>query len=117
VHWPNGSLKVNLRYRGTFGGYYSLAGANSDYNINIGKTKPNTDYTLRIRKLYNGNKSIVGEVKDDTKWVTVVATPASVFQAKANCVRIGKFDSHGNAVDYSFAGQIGRSTIRDFKIS
>jgi hypothetical protein len=110
VLWPNGSIKVNLRCGGQFGGYY-----NSDYNINIGRVRPNTDYGLRIRKLPDGH--IVGEVQDSGRWVIVVAVPSTIFRTKANRVRIGKTDLRGASNDHDVAGAVGISTIRDFKIS
>ena len=116
VIWPNGSLKVNLRRGGRFGGYY-----NNDYNINLGNVKPDTDYTLRIRRLYNNSQTIVGEVQDGQQWVTVMAVPASVFQPKPTCIRVGKTDQRGrptdNAPDNVPSGQVGTCTIKNIKIT
>jgi hypothetical protein len=108
VIWPNASMKVNLRYSGGFGGYF-----NNDYNIQQGRSKPETDYGLRIRK--SGSR-YYGEVHDGKRWVIVVVVPSYVFHGDPICVRIGKTDIRGNAVDYRGAGETGKSYVKKFKM-
>ncbi len=109
VRWPNATMKVNLRYGGTFGGYF-----NRDYNIQLGRTQPDTDYTLRIR--IDGNR-FVGEVKDGNQWVVVVAVPASILRSDPICVRLGKTGLLGDAVDYHISGPEGKSYVKAFKMT
>ena len=109
VQWPNATMKVNLRFSGGFGGYF-----NHDYNIQQGRTKPDTDYTVRIKRV--GNRYI-GEVKDGSRWVTVVAVPSYVFRGDPVYVRIGKTDLLGNAKDHHVSGPEGSCSVKGLKIS
>jgi len=108
VGWPNGMLKVNLR-KETFGGYY-----NSNYNISVGETKPNTNYPVRIRR---SRTTWVGEVMDSNKWYTVIEVPLSTFPNNPIVVRVGKTALLGGNIDHNPIGDVGRCTISDFKIS
>lgn len=109
VQWPNGYIKVNLRFGGTFGGYF-----NGSYNINIGRVKPNTNYKIQIRR---SGANFVGEVQDGGRWHTVVSVPTRLFPHPPTAVRLGKTDLHGRAVSYSAAGKMGDSTIKDFVLT
>ena len=109
VMWPNATMKVNLRYGGGFGGYF-----NTDENITIGRTKPNTDYKVRIKKYKN---NYVGEIYDGKQWIILVAVPASVFRGDPIRVRVGKTDQSGGASDYGTPGPEGQCSIRGFKVS
>ena len=108
VQWPNGMLKVNLRSRGTFGGYY-----NSNANLGIGKTKPNTNYYVRIRKTSN---SWQGQVKEGTTWHTVIAVPLSIFPHNPVAIRLGKTGKLGYSGNYRVAGLRGQCRIKNFTI-
>lgn len=108
VHWPNGYIKVNLRYNGAFGGY-----VNGSYNISIGKVKPDKDYGLRIRRT---GRTFVGEVLDGGKWYKVVEVPVRVFPHPPIMVRLGKTDLNGNATSYHVSGAKGQSVIKEFKL-
>lgn len=110
--WANGSLKVNLRRNGSFGGYY-----NNDFNINVGKVRPNTTYAVRLRRLYNSGNPIIGEVRDGDRWYTIMTIPSSVFSGNSYLVRVGKTDLRGQSTDYRLAGPIGKSTASNIKIS
>jgi hypothetical protein len=109
VHWPNGNIKVNLRFNGAFGGY-----VNGGYNINIGKVKPNKDYKLRIRLTSN---SYVGEVQDGGKWYKVVEVSRRVFPHPPTVVRVGKTDLRGQLTNYHRSGPVGESTVKDFTLT
>lgn len=114
LQFPTGVLKVNLRYAGTFGGYF-----NTNCEISIGKVKPNTDYTVRIRK--DGNAWNC-EVKDGSDWFTAMSIPTSIFPMEPTAVRIGKTGLLGSTRDYSppktpEAGEVGVCTARDFVIN
>jgi hypothetical protein len=108
VQWPNGMLKVNLRKGGSFGGYY-----NTIYNLNIGKTQPNKDYPIRIRRT---SKSWVGEVRDGRKWHVVIEVPLNIFPYNPASIRIGKTGLLGYSGDYKVAGSQGSCTISNFKL-
>lgn len=110
VQWPNGILKVNVRSGGRFGGYF-----NGTYNINLGSVKPNTDYTLRIRKSNNG--TYIGEVQDGNNWFTVIEIPISVLPHNPVAVRIGKTDMTGQPSNHIEAGSTGSCTLRNFQFN
>jgi hypothetical protein len=76
VHWPNGFLKLNLRYASSFGGYSHL-----DNNLDAGKVKPNTTYGLRIRIQDN---TYIGEIRDNGDWIKVIQTPITIFNNSFN---------------------------------
>ena len=107
VIWPNANLKVNLRHGHKFGGYF-----NGAENLNIGLVKPNTDYTLRIRKSNAG--TYIAEVQDAGKWYTVLELPGSLFPLPPVAVRVGKTDNSSDPVTYSNPGDAGTVTFRDF---
>lgn len=107
VQWPTGVMKVNVRYNEKFGGYF-----NGTYNINIGVVKPNTDYTLRIRKSTVG--TYVGEVQEGGKWFTVIELPVSIFPQNPIAVRVGKNDLVGGATNHIDLGVVGVCTFKDF---
>lgn len=109
IQWPNGMLKVNLRYGGSFGG-----GFNSIENLAVGKTKPNTDYNVRFRRT---RRTYVGEVQDNGKWYTVIEVPRSIFPTNPVAVRIGKTGRLGHIRDYRVASDVGTCSIRNFKVS
>lgn len=114
LQFPTGMLKVNLRFNGAFGGYF-----NSNYSIDVGKVKPNTDYPVRLRR---DSKTWFCEVKEGRKWFTAMAVPRSIFPMDPIAVRIGKTGSLGSTRDHSpprttKAGPAGECTIRDLKIS
>lgn len=108
VQWPTGTIKVNVRHKDRFGGYF-----NGTFNISIGSVKPNTDYTLRIRKSTVG--TYVGEVQDGNRWSTVIELPASLFSQPPISVRVGKNDLTGQPANHSDAGTVGVCTFRDFQ--
>lgn len=107
VVWPTGTMKVNVRHGDRFGGYF-----NGTYNINVGQAQPNTDYGLRIRK--STVNTWVGEVRDGTRWHTVMELPTSIFPHPPVSVRVGKNDISGNPSDHTEAGADGTCTFRDF---
>lgn len=112
VQWPNGFLKVNLRHGDKFCGAF-----NTNESMAIGSVKPNTDYTLRIRKTQN---SYVGEVLDDGRWFVVIEVPTSVFPLQPVAVRLGKTGLTGSTTDFApssttEAGGMGVCTIKDIK--
>lgn len=109
IQWPNGMLKVNLRKGGRFGGYY-----NSNYHIDIGKTQSNKSYPVRIRRTAS---SWIGEVQELRRWHTVVEVPLSIFPHNPTAVRIGKTGLLGYSGDHGTAGNKGKCTISNFKIS
>lgn len=106
VRWPTGLLKINVRYNDKFGGYF-----NGAYNISVGAVKPNTDYTLRIRK---SSGTYVGEIQNNGKWHTVIELPVSIFPNKPISVRVGKTDLTGGASNHTSAGQTGTCTFKNF---
>ena len=108
VIWPNATMKVNLRHGGGFGGYF-----NNDYNIQQGRTQPDTDYGLRIRIV---GSRCYGEVHDGKRWVPVVVVPSYIFRGNPICVRIGKTDMQGGANDHNQGGPVGKSTVKSFKM-
>lgn len=109
VEFPTGMLKVNLRYNGQFGGYF-----NDNYYLNVGKTEPNKNYRVRIRR--SGN-TWMGEVLDDKRWYTVVAVPDSVFGTNPRLVRLGKTGLLGSTSDHGWSesesGPVGSCSIKD----
>ncbi len=107
IQWPTGIMKVNLRFNNKFGGYF-----NTNANIGIGLVKPNTDYTLRIRKT---SATYIGEVMDGTKWYTVIELPLSIFPQSPIAVRVGKTDTIGQPTNHTEAGMVGTCTFKDFK--
>ena len=109
IQWPNGYIKVNLRFGGTFGGYF-----NGSYNINIGRVKPNTNYKIRIRR---AGANFTGEVYAGGRWHTVVAVPTRLLPHPPVAIRLGKTDLHGRAVSFSAAGKMGDSTIKNFVLT
>jgi hypothetical protein len=109
IHWPNGYLKVNLRYGSAFGGYI-----NGTYNINIGKVKPNKQYDLRIA---TKSTSYVCEVLDGGKWYTIIEVPKRIFPYPPIMVRIGKTDLNGGLTNYNQSGDKGTSFIKSFSLT
>lgn len=107
IQWPEGIMKVNVRFGDRFGGYF-----NGTYNINIGNVKPQTDYTLRIRKSTVG--TFVGEVQDGGRWFTVIEIPASIFPNRPVAVRIGKTDLTGQPSNHTEAGAVGSCTLKNY---
>lgn len=113
LQFPDGILKVNLRYNGAFGGCF-----NGQEYLNVGKVKPNTNYRLRVRKHRN---TWVGEVQDNNKWYTAVAIPQSIFRQNPVAVRIGKTGMMGSTRDHSpprtkRAGAKGKCTVTDIVV-
>jgi len=108
LQWPNGMIKINLRYGGPFGGYF-----NSQEYLTIGQTKTNKDYRLRLRK---SNSTWIGEVQDDNKWYTILSVPSSIFPLNPVCVRIGKTGNLGSTRDYNNVGPVGSCTIKNFSL-
>ena len=106
VHWPNGYIKLNLRQGGAFGGY-----VNGSFNINIGKTQANKDYTLRIR---NTGTTYIGEIKDGAQWFTVVEVPTKMFPYPPTMIRLGKTNLDANIVNHTTEGDVGESVIKEF---
>jgi hypothetical protein len=109
VQWANGMLKVNLRQGGSFGGYY-----NTNAALNVGKVKPNKNYQLRIRRTAH---TVVGDVKEGSKWYKVMEVPKSVFSGEPLFVRVGKTGRLGHSGDYQIGGAIGECQISKFEIS
>jgi hypothetical protein len=107
VVWPTGTMKVNVRHNNKFGGYF-----NGTYNINIGTVKPNTDYSLRIRK--STANTWVGEVKDGDTWHTVIELPRSIFPHPPVAIRVGKNDLVGGPSNHTDAGADGTCIFRNF---
>jgi hypothetical protein len=111
IEWPTGMMKVNIRSK-TFGGYF-----NSNYNIGIGKVKPNTEYIVRIRKTA---KTYIGDVFDNGRWYTVIELPRSIFPMNPAYLRIGKTGDMGGTRDHArsgaAAGPMGKSLISDVQI-
>lgn len=108
VHWPNGFIKLNLRYGLTFGGYSHL-----DTNFDAGSVKPNTTYTLRIR---NTPHTYVGEIKDGQIWVQMIEMPKNLFPHPPTMVRIGKTNHKSQLKQHRALGKLGTSTISQFQI-
>lgn len=110
VQWPEGFLKVNLRHGGTFGGVL-----NGNENLSVGRVKPQTDYTLRIRKTA---RSYVGEVMENRRWYSVIEVPRSVFPSKPAVLRVGKTGTNGSTIDHNAneSGPMGACVVRNIKI-
>jgi|3_EtaG_2_1085321.scaffolds.fasta_scaffold00090_48 hypothetical protein len=108
VQWPNGMLKVNLR-KSSFGGYY-----NTNYRIDVGRTKRNKAYPVRIRKTA---QTWIGEVQELRKWHAVIEVPLSVFPHDPIAVRVGKTGTLGHSGDHGTAGKKGKCSISGFKIT
>lgn len=106
VHWNSGSIKINLRSDGTFGGY-----VNGAYNIGTGKVTPNSTYQLRIRV---SGQSLLGEIKDNIKWHTLVQTPIKTFSRRPTAIRIGKTDLFANPINHTDSGDVGESVFSNF---
>lgn len=111
VQWPEGFLKVNLRHGGTFGGV-----VNGTENLSVGRVKPQTEYTLRIRKT---GRTYVGEVMDNRRWYPIIEVPRSVFPSKPAVLRVGKTGANGSTMNHGAsdneAGPVGSCTIRNIK--
>lgn len=108
VIWPNGVLKVSLRYNGSFTGSLN----NKDL-LGIGKVKENTEYTMRIRKTAN---TYVGEVKNDQQWITVIEVPTTVFAAEPLYLTIGKTNRNGFIGNGPLLGTTGQCRFRDLDV-
>ena len=109
ILWPNGILKINLRYTGSFAGVL-----NGNANLGIGQTQPNREYVLRIKKT---NNTYIGEIQDNNKWYTVIEIPTSIFPSPPLNLVIGKTDELGYVGDYSTIGDVGECIIRDLDVS
>lgn len=108
IVWPNGILKVNLRYSGSFAGVY-----NGNANLNIGNVQPNKDYILRMRKTA---VSYVGEVNDGNKWHTVIEVPVSIFPSNPLYLVVGKTNEIGYVGDNNVMGDTGECTFSDLDV-
>lgn len=109
VQFANGGcLKVNLRRNGPFGGYL-----NGSEVLNLGKTKPNTEYRLRIRKT---EKTYIGEVQEGSNWYTAIEVPISSLGDVALSLRVGKTDGTGNLTNYNPNGEVGSCIFRDLDV-
>lgn len=109
VHWPNGFIKLNLRYGSSFGGYSHL-----DTNFDAGKVKSNTTYGLRIKTLDN---TYVGEVCDNGEWVKVIQIPKTLLTNSPVLVRLGKTDIKASCHEHRILGPRGECTISDYYIN
>lgn len=107
LQFRNGTMKINLRHDSSFGGYF-----NSNANISLGKTKPNTNYRMRIRKDRN---VWIGEINDSGIWYTLVSIPRSIFDSDPVAIRLGKTSENGSASNYDNINEIGE--IGECKIS
>jgi hypothetical protein len=108
IIWPTGSMKINLRSGGSYGGYI-----NGNELIGVGKVLPNTEYILRIRK---SSTSYIGEISFKGTWTTVVEAPLSVFAGSPNTLTIGKSDKYGWISNHTELGQTGTSVFRDLDV-
>lgn len=108
VAWPNGIIKINLRYNGSFAGVF-----NGNANLGIGQVFPNRDYTLRIRKTPT---SYVCEVQD-TQWYTVLTISANEFQLPPSFLMVGKTNEIGYIGNYQDIGEVGECTIKSLIVT
>jgi len=108
VHWPQGFIKLNLRFGSTFGGYTHL-----DHNLDAGKVKPNTTYTLRIKL---SDHRYLGEIKDGDTWVKILEVPQTLFNSSPIMVRIGKTDKSANYKEHSMLGPSGHCSVSNFNM-
>ena len=106
--FPNGYLKLNLRQGGCFAGTI-----NGSEVLNIGKTAPNTEYRLRIKK---AGGCYVAEVNESNRWLTVLQVPVSVLGTSATTLRVGKTNTSGDVGDYQDLGAVGTCTFRDLDV-
>ncbi len=109
IIWPNGILKVNLRYSGSFAGVI-----NGNANLGIGLVQPNTEYVLRIRKT---STSYIGEVNSNNTWYTVIEVPLSMFPTPPLYLVVGKTNEIGYASDHSTIGDNGECVFRDLNVT
>ena len=108
IIWPTGSMKVNLRSGGSYGGYI-----NGNELIGVGQVHPNTEYILRIRK---SSTSYIGEISIKGTWTTVVEAPLSVFAGAPTTLTIGKSDKYGWISNHTELGVTGTSIFRDLDV-
>lgn len=111
LQFPNGHIKINLRYNGTFG-----LCINGHESFPIGKVEPNTKYKIRIK-----NEGLwVGEIESGGKWFKMCEIPLNVFPVPPVSIRIGKTGKMGSTMDHGYttkrSGEIGRCTISDIKV-
>jgi hypothetical protein len=109
IHWPNGYIKINLRYSMTFGGY-----VNGSSNLSVGKTRDNYWYKIRIRLT---DKSYIGEINEDGKWYTIVEASRKVFTEMPQLIRLGKTDLNGGLSNHNTSGNVGNSEIKDLNFT
>ncbi len=108
IQFPNGYLKLNLRHGGSFGGII-----NGNEVLNIGKTQPNTEYRLRIKKVSN---SYIGEILEGNRWYTVIQVPVSVLGPTATNLLVGKTNFQGGLGDHTELGTSGICSFRDLDV-
>lgn len=108
IHWPNGFIKLNLRYGSTFGGYSHL-----DTNFDAGRVKPNTTYGLRILLQ---DETYIGQIRDNGEWVKVIQLPKSLFANSPVFVRLGKTDIKAECHQHHMLGTIGNCSISNFNM-
>jgi hypothetical protein len=107
LQFRNGTIAVNLRYSGCFGGYI-----NDQQILNVGKVKPHQAYGVRIRK---SNNTWVGQVKDDDKWYNIFTVPFSALHGEPTAVRVGKIGPRGTTTNHGSAGAFGECSISDIR--
>ena len=92
--FPNGTIRINLRFNDTYGAYF-----NDNYNICLGKVKPNTTYTI-IFKLENNMWR--GYVEDDKAVkFEIISLPIMVLGGPPHTLRLGKMGENHGAQDYA----------------
>lgn len=109
LSFPDGAITINLRYNGSFGGYFR----NQQF-LGVGQVQPNTDYELRI---INNGQSWVCEIKDQNRWHNVLTVPRNNLNGSPSMVSIGKIGPNGVARNHSEAGPLGLFTCTDIRVS
>ena len=92
--FPNGTIKINLRHNDTYGAYY-----NDNYNVCLGKVKPNTIYTIIFKLDENMWR---GYVEDDkTIKYEIISIPTIVLGGSPHTLRLGKMGKNHGPQDYA----------------
>jgi len=92
--FPNGIMRINLRFNDAYGAYY-----NDNFNICLGKVRPNTTYTI-IFKLENDMWR--GYVEDDKAVkFEIISLPVMVLGGAPHTLRLGKMGENHGAQDYA----------------
>lgn len=98
--FPNGIMRLNLRYGEGYGGYYNQSG-----NTIIGKTTPKSIYILEFQQTNDGWKGFIENSDGDRN--EILSIPSIVLGGQPLKLRLGKMgENHGPQDHNTLSGHV-----------